>query len=49
VIEEKSITDVEKDLPPQLDYELLKQLAKEQLLELIMKQASTIENLYQIR
>ena len=36
---------MEKDLPPKLDRESLKQLATEQLVELIMEQAIAIEKL----
>lgn len=36
---------MEKDLPSKLDHESLKQLAKEQLVELIMEQAIAIEKL----
>ncbi|QXE24844.1 transposase IS66 [Richelia sinica FACHB-800] len=36
---------MEKDLPPKLDSESLKQLATEQLVEIIMEQGKTIEKL----
>lgn len=36
---------MKKDLPPKLDRESLKQLATEQLVELIMEQAIAIEKL----
>ncbi|MBW4434865.1 MAG: hypothetical protein KME28_24905 [Pelatocladus maniniholoensis HA4357-MV3] len=36
---------MEKNLPPKLDSETLKQLATEQLVEIIIEQASAIEQL----
>ncbi|MBF2008478.1 MAG: hypothetical protein IGS49_24300 [Chlorogloeopsis fritschii C42_A2020_084] len=36
---------MEKDLPPKLDIETLKQLEKEQLVEIVMEQAKAIEQL----
>ncbi len=38
---------MEKDLPPKLDIETLKQLEKEQLFEIVIEQAKAIEQLKQ--